>query len=214
MTKGINQLEVDTFFTNFDSLLLKNTIRISDLETELGNSLGTTKIGYFSRLRTSSKHPGKLPSLEVLSWLSKRFNVPIDFLIKTDLRFLDTDYQYLVSLINKIITMTQKTSIHWKKDHSFPDNFSSNTLYHISSDIPNLGHLELKPVEGKAAESSYFIMSLKLKDHARALDISTKDEKQGLSPYITTLYMAAVQEAQSIKLDTEMRDAITDFLAQ
>ncbi|MCR4637438.1 MAG: hypothetical protein K5754_14545 [Butyrivibrio sp.] len=203
------------FYSNFDYLLSAKEIRISDLEKALSDYCKASKIGYFSRLRPAQDSDGKLPSIDILLWLSDYFKVPLDTLIKTDLRFNDADYNSLVSLIDKLLKMTREGQIHWQKEQSFMDRYRQNLLYQLSSYVESLGKIEIIPVQELATGPVYFVIAIHPEGNkSEPFTITTKDSHYELLPCISTLYMIAVQETQSLKFSNDLRDTITRFLAQ
>ena len=109
--------------------------------------------------------------------------------------------------------MTKEGQIHWQKKQSFIDKYRHNFMYHLSSDIKDLGRMEIIPMQDIAGPM-YYIMTIQPDGNLEPYTVATKDSHLELLPYIHSLYIIAIQETQSLKFSSGLRDTITSFLTQ
>ena len=135
----------DRCLGNIYRLAKKKGLRIGDLETSCGVS-----IGYLARLRQDKKQT--LPGSEFLFHAAALLDTTVDYLLNYDDRFATDSEKYLSSFIRQMIRDTMAEKLFWQLDPAFiPSPFISDK----TTTYPDHPLIALDPVlmqEGKSKE--------------------------------------------------------------
>lgn len=204
---------VNIFFNNFDYLLSINHLKITDIETSLGQHTHSSKVGYFSRLRPSDGKEGKLPSIETLLHLSDFFKVSIDALLNTDLKYISNCELKLDALLRKLQDMTVNDALKWSLTKQTIYQSRNLPFYLLTTDVPNLGLFVLKLDRSDILQADYFTISIQTADFKEPQVIAcTLNQCPSLIPNISTLYQLAQHNSQALRFTPCIESAISDFL--
>lgn len=94
---------------NIYFLAKEKDLKIGDLEKQVGAS-----VGYLSRFR--SGEVSNAPKLEFVTAVAKVLGVMVDDLIKIDYRSITADEEYLLKVINNLITVTNQDKQVWNRE--------------------------------------------------------------------------------------------------
>lgn len=98
----------EIFLSNITELLKAKEMRIGELETEVGVSLG-----YISRI---NKESNAKPSLDFVMKVAKFFSVSLTTLLETDLRNFTSQEQYLLIFLQKLQDDTANWKVSWETE--------------------------------------------------------------------------------------------------
>lgn len=95
-------------FNNIGYLVRKNGIKIGELETQAGVSLG-----YISR---TSKEGNKKPGIDFILNIAQALGVSVDTLLRVNLSALTANENYLVAFLEKLLRDTQEDRLDWQRE--------------------------------------------------------------------------------------------------
>lgn len=217
---------------NISYLLLKNNIKISELESRIEVSPG-----YFSRLR-KNENDNVCPNLEVLVSIANTFNCSISMLVYGDFTRLNETEVFLVDAINKLITQTSEDKVVWERIHQtsfmdsgfpliketsnnllrFPEKHYKSLFTGKNETINNVVYyasfmnafLYLIPIPYKNDERYELY---RIKDNAvNKICSSIIDEKCVFNDLLKDLYLEASESSQRIRIDSEVKKDFESFL--
>ena len=138
--------EKKLFINNVYALAAKYGMRIKDLESACGVS-----IGYFARLRQGKKDG--TPGADTLLNVSEQLSVSVDALLTFNFETASESEQLLLNYIEKLIRETQSNSILWQEDpFAYPGSVVS--LTHSDGTTPHPLYTTV-PVNGAESKPLY-----------------------------------------------------------
>ena len=103
-------LDSKLILNNIHYLIKKNNMRIGELETKIGVSLG-----YFSKMLKGDN--SSIPSTEIIYNASRVLNVNLEELLTIDLSTIDETEEKVISFIDKLISSTKNKKSEWSENH-------------------------------------------------------------------------------------------------
>lgn len=100
------ELDKKILFDNISYLLKKRDMKIGELETQVGVSLG-----YISR---TSKEGNTKPGIDFIVNTAKVLGVSIDTLLRVNLSGLTPNEMYLIDFLEKLVRDTQEDKLDWQ----------------------------------------------------------------------------------------------------
>lgn len=139
------EFEKDILFGNIAYLLKNSDMKIGELESDAGVSLG-----YISR---TSKEDNTKPGIDFIMKVADKFKVSLDTLLKVKLYELSSTEEYILSFLEKLNHDTVEGELDWKMESAnslnYQDDSSSGKSNHplfeyiefyedVGSDYPQL----------------------------------------------------------------------------
>lgn len=207
--------DCSVFFNNFDYLLATRPARIGEIEAYLSNATGSSKAGYFSRLRPTDEKAGKLPSLEVLLLLSEYFAVSLDSLLKSCINYRSVDSVNLEKVICKITDLTSTHRINWiRKDNDTLQHSRNRNACTFSSTIDNLGIFTFGLFRDSQQSYDYYKVWISSSDADRGEPIiCTQNHCFELVPFLNVLHSLVYKNCSDLHLPQNIQNAVDNFLS-
>lgn len=100
----VKEFEKVVLFDNIAYLLKENDMKVGELETKAGVS-----VGYISRTKEGNAKPG----IDFIMKVASILNVSLDALLTTELKALTPTEKYLVTFLEKLIRDTGDDKLYW-----------------------------------------------------------------------------------------------------
>lgn len=108
-------------FDNINYLVKQKNIKIGELESEAGVS-----VGYLSR---ASKDGGSNPGIEFIVKVASIFNISIDTLVSVNLSSITPTEEYLIDFLTKLNNDTIENNLDWCRESKEELNSLRNDIY-------------------------------------------------------------------------------------
>lgn len=196
------EFEKNILFDNIAYLLKENDMKVGELETKAGVS-----IGYISRTKEGNAKPG----IDFIMKAANILNVSLDNLLTVDLKALTPTEKYLITFLEKLIRDTGDDKLYWNAENASSLNrllgmrgmdFGSHPLFNVEKHMGSFGgpypeEYETVVFNSKAFDSENTVIegdcyNLKMKNGATlyVMDIGNYDEDLNASTdFDTELWM-------------------------
>lgn len=217
----------ERLLNNIDYLLKMKNVKISELETYMGVS-----VGYLSRLKNSD-NPESCPSIDSLSKIAEKLDSSIISLLFCNYAELTETELYLITKIEKIIDKTKDGLIKWEriKQHDFGNydydiNESYESFYGSGNGTKSLFldqyvticddvfyfYLKNKEyllipiaIDGNVQYEFYLVTD---ETNCKRIMCSQKDGKSGIFEIMDNLYKIARISSKQVKIDKEVKESL------
>ena len=227
---------------NIEFLIKRNDLKIGDLETQCGVS-----VGYLSRLKNNESNDVS-PSAEMLLRLSKLLNVSLTSLLISDYSSMTETELFIQKFLEDMINKTESNQLTWERNarYSLFDEItgdSFNSLPIANKQYDNYGNeryvytslftdqqrypddyyytLCLKDVEyylvsvsSEDLDSSEYELYILLPDESfKKICCSSDGSNPGIIRLVSDLYTSAKKSSKRIRIDEDVKKSLEDFLS-
>ena len=227
--------------SNIEFLLKRSDIKIGDLETQCGVS-----VGYLSRLKNNESNDVS-PSAEVLLRLSRLLNVSLTSLLCSDMASMTETELFLQKVLEDMIKKTESNKLVWNRYTSYniyeeklrdgytslpliegyEDNFggehtfyrsmfTEETMvlggnYYVLFDNNNLYYLI--PVSNEDRGLVYELYILLPDDSFKTVCCSNNDSNPLIIKLLCDLFTSVEKSSKQIRIDEDVKKSLEDFLS-
>lgn len=194
------EFDKSILFDNIAYLLKENDMKVGELETKAGVS-----VGYISRTKEGNAKPG----IDFIMKAANILKVSLDTLLTVDLRELTPTEKYLITFIVKLIKDTNDDKLDWNVEKSSSLNrllgihgmdFGSHPLFNLEKQMGCFGGPYPEEYETVVFNSKAF----------GGLDTVIEDDcynlamKNGATLYVMTVGLYDENSDSTVKSDTEL----------